>query len=111
MTVTILRYAVLSFIFGSANIAVAYEIQARAQGWPIGRWLTGEGATTKTLAVASMIASLVIAFLRLHWYSPIVVIGVGFIFGLVATRLLKSTVQYLAILGTLLGWALLIFVA
>lgn len=109
MEVTTLKYAVLAVTFGSGFIAIGYDIQARSRGWPVGEWLSGDAPVMKIVAFVTMVGTLGISFVVFRWWSPIVVFGLGVAFGFFATQLLKSKVQVLAILGTVVGWVLCLF--
>ena len=97
---------ILIIAFGSSFILIGYEDHARMNGWTVGEWLSGAASPMKILSVITMLTSLGIAFDLYSWWTPIVVFIAGFIFGFAATQLLKSLVQFVAIIGTIVGLVL-----
>jgi hypothetical protein len=60
----------------------------------------------KILSLVCGLSTLIISFVRFHWWTPILVVVVGIFLGFVASAVLKSMVQLLAIVGLLLGFVL-----
>jgi hypothetical protein len=106
MDPTILKYAVLVMTFGSGLVLIGYEDHARMRGWPVGALLAGDAPFMKLLAVVCMLSSVAISFFAFHWWSPLVVIALGFCLGFFASQLLKSWVQLPAMLGAIAGFIL-----
>jgi hypothetical protein len=92
--------------FGCAFILIGYEDHAKMKGWPVGEWLSGDAPFMKTLSAITMLISLGGSFYLYSWWTPIIVFVSGFIFGFIATQVLKSLVQFVAVIGTILGWVL-----
>lgn len=102
----IIDLIILTVAFGSSFILIGYEDHARMKGWPVGEWLSGGAPFMKVLAIITMIISLGVSFYIYKWWTPFVVFIAGFIFGFIATQLLRSLVQFVAVIGTILGWVL-----
>lgn len=92
--------------FGSGVILIGYEDHARMRGWPVGTLLAGDAFFMKHLAVGCMLSAVAISFFAFHWWSPLVIIALGFCFGLLASEMLKSWVQLPAMLGAIIGFIL-----
>ncbi len=105
---TIIDYFILVVTFGSAFILIGYEDHARMKGWPVGAWLAGDAPVLKILSVITMLTALGISFYLYRWWSLFIVFGLGFLFGFIATQLLKYRVKLVAVLGTVVGWVLCI---
>ena len=103
---TIIDFVILVVTFGSAFILIGYEDHARMKGWPVGAWLAGDAPFLKILSVVTMLIALGVSFYLYRWWSPFIVLGLGFLFGFIATQLLKYRVQLVAVLGTVVGWVL-----
>ena len=103
---TIVDFAILAITFGSAFILIGYEEEAINKGWPVGMWLSGDASWLKVLAFLAMIGTLGLSFYIYFWWSPVIVFGLGFLFGFIATQLLKQNVQFIAVLGTVVGWVI-----
>jgi hypothetical protein len=97
---------ILFMAFGCGFILIGYENHARIKGWPVGEWLSGDAPFMKVLSVITMLISLGLSFYLYSWWTPLLVFILGFIFGFIATQLLKSFVQFVAITGTVVGWVL-----
>ena len=97
---------ILIMAFGCGFILIGYEDHARLKRWPVGEWLSGDAPFIKILSVITMLLSLGLSFYIYSWWIPFVVFILGFIFGFIATQLLKSLVQFVAVIGTVIGWVL-----
>jgi hypothetical protein len=106
MNLVLLKYAVLIATFGSGFILVGYEDHARMRGWPVGALLAGDAPPMKLLAFACMLVSVIVAFFSFSWWSPLVVIGIGFVAAFAISEVLKSWVQFLAMAGAVAGFIL-----
>jgi len=102
----IIDLLILIMAFGCGFILIGYEDHARMKGWPVGEWLSGGAPPMKILSVITMLISLGLSFYLYSWWTPLVVFLLGFIFGFIATQLLKSLVQFVAVIGTIIGWVL-----
>jgi len=102
----IIDLLILIMAFGCGFILIGYEDRARMKGWPVGEWLSGGAPPMKILSVITMLISLGLSFYLYSWWTPLVVFLLGFIFGFIATQLLKSLVQFVAVIGTIIGWVL-----
>ncbi len=101
-----LKYAVLAMTFGSGLILIGYEDQARMKGWPVGELLSGDASFMKLPAFGCILSSVAISFFAFQWWSLFVTIGLGFTYGFLASQIMKSWVQFPAILGAISGFIL-----
>ena len=103
---TIIDFIILVITFGCSFVLIGYEDNARMEGWPVGAWLTGDAPFLKLLAFGTMFIALCISFYLYSWWSPLIIFILGFLFGFIATQILKSKVQFVAVVGTVVGWVL-----
>ena len=106
MDKAIIDYLILAFTFGSAFVIVGYEDEARERGWPVGSWLSGDAPPLKIIAILNMLLAIGLSFYIYKWWSPLVVLAVGFIYGFLASMILRYRVQFLALVGTVVGFVL-----
>jgi hypothetical protein len=103
MTVkTIIDFIILSVTFGSAFVFVGYEDYARARGLPLGERFAG-ASLLKIVSLLMLIVSLGISFYVYRWWSPFIVLVLGFTFGFLSLLLLKQRMQVIAALGSVIG--------
>jgi hypothetical protein len=76
------------------------------KGWPVGEWLSGDAPFMKISSVTTMLLSLGLSFYIYSWRAPLLAFVLCFILGFIATQLLKSLVQFVAVIGTIIGWVL-----
>ena len=103
---TVIDFIILVITFGCSFILIGYEDDAKIRGWPVVAWLSGDAPFLKLLAFVTVLLTLGVPFYLYSWWSPFVVLIVGFLFGFTSTQILKSKVQFVAILGTVVGWVL-----
>ena len=94
--------------FGCGFILIGYEDHAQMKGWPFGEWpfgewLSGDAPFMKILSVVTMLILLGLSFYLYSWWTPFLVFILGFIFRFIATQLLKSLVQFVVVIGTVVG--------
>jgi len=89
---------VLGFTFGL--ITTSYEDYALARRWPVGEWLSGTGKI-KILGFMVLIGSVISSFVITPWWFVFITIGLGFSIGFTLSNILKSGVQFIAIIGSI----------
>lgn len=98
------RALVLSGTFACAAVVFAYRDYAIQKGWAVGSWAFSDTSWIKILAAVTMIGAPILGLIEGPWWLLLVVPIAGFFTGLVATNLLKSLVQPIAIAGLAIGW-------
>lgn len=102
----LIDFIILIVTFGCAFIVIGYENEARRNGWSVGEWLSGDTAFIKIFSVVTIIIPLGVSFSKYEWWTPIAVVLAGIVFGFIASQILKSLVQILAVIGAVAGWVL-----
>ena len=102
----IIDLIILTITFGCSFILIGYEDHARIKGWPVGQMLSGAVSPMKVFSIITMLISLGLSFYIYSWWIPIIVFILSVVFGFVATQLLKSLVQFVAVTGVAVGWVL-----
>jgi hypothetical protein len=94
----------LSGTFACSAVVFAYRDYALQKGWLVGRWAFSDTSWIKVLAAVTMIGTPLLGLLAGPWWLVLVVPVSGFFVGLIATNLLRSFVQPIAIVGLAIGW-------
>ncbi len=92
-----------------AWIIVAYAYYAKNRGWWISNMFISDTSMVKLIAyIALPCSAFASAYLGI-WWEAIIVIILGLIVALLLTNLLRSFVQYIAVIGIITCWVLGIY--
>lgn len=103
---TIIDFIIMSITFGSAIVVAGYEDFARTKGWTVGARFSGGRSLLKIVSLAALLITLGISFYVYSWWSPLIVLALGFTYGFLSLLLLKQRVQVVAALGVVAGLVL-----
>lgn len=95
----------LTLTFGFAVIVLAYSGYADAHGWPAGEMFRSNTSFLKVFAAIAVPAAPIAALFVLPWWNTFIVVIGGSVFGLLATRILRSSVQLLTVIALPVCWA------
>ncbi len=104
-----LKVALLALTFGFAFTIVGYADYANAKGWPVGEWFRDSTSFANVFGFLGVIAAPIVTLWILPWWAVIIVLVGGFVFGLIATNVLKARVQIVALAGLVVCWVTNIF--
>ena len=99
-----LKIALLAATFAFSFIILAYEDYADHRGWPVGEWLRSKTSLIRIWGVMGLLAAPVAALFIFPLWTVIIVPLAGFFSGYVATRLLKTHIQIVAVVALPLCW-------
>ncbi len=105
-TKIIIDFIIMSVTFGSGMVIGGYDDFARAKGWPVAERLSGGRSLLKIVSLLALFIALGVSFYAYRWWSPLIVLVCGFIYGFLSLVLLKQRVQALAALGVVAGLVL-----
>jgi len=86
-----LDLGLLSFVFAMGLGTVTYASYARMKGWTVGKIYTAEWAI---VGLMSAITSLVVSFIVWKFWTPILVIVIGYTLMVIFISLLKKNSQW-----------------
>lgn len=86
-----------------AIVCISYQSFARARGWPVGELLSRDASVPRIFAFVTIVWALVKSFLLFHWWSPLLIVVVGWSLAFTLTMILKKHAQTLCILGLVPG--------
>ena len=82
-----------------AITCVAYDSMAQSKGWPAGEILSKDASFPKIVAFITILWVLGKSFMVFQWWSPIVILILGWILSFILTITLKKNVQLICIPG------------
>ena len=91
-------YMIFTVTAALAICAVSYDTFARARGWPVGEVFAKDASFVKLFAVIAGIWAVGKSFFVLHWWSPLVVLVLGWLLAFIITLVFKSWTQFLVFL-------------
>lgn len=91
-----------------AVVCISYDSMARAKGWPVGGILSKDGSVPKIAAIITALWVLGKSFMVFQWWSPLVILVIGWLLAFVLTMILKKNVQFIGVLGVFPALALTI---
>lgn len=104
---TVIDFIILSITFGCAFQLHCYESLASMKGWPVGSLLRkSSGSLVGSFATGTILISLGIALYLYSWWSPFVVIILGFLFMFLTQVILRERIQIMALVGAVIGFIL-----
>jgi hypothetical protein len=83
----------------AAVICISYCPMARQNGWPVGEILSKDGAMPKIAAFITALWVVGKSFMVFQWWSPIVIVAIGWLVAFILTVALKEGVQFVGVLG------------
>lgn len=92
-----------------AWVILSYDSYAARKGWPVGAMFTADVSMIKIASFIGLPVSAIAASYLAVWWSSIIVIVVGFFVALAITKMLRSYVQPISIMGLALCWVAGIF--
>jgi len=88
---------ILTFCF--CVTVATYGPYAQARGWPIGELYLEPSPLMMIPAFMLGISSIVLSFVKLQWWSFMVVAVVGWLLSFIITNLLRSAAQFIGAFG------------
>ena len=82
-----------------AVICISYDTMARSKGWPIGLVLSKDASLPKIVAFITALWVIGKSFMIFHWWSPIVILILGWLLAYLITISLKTYAQFICIIG------------
>ncbi len=82
-----------------AITCISYDSMARTKGWPVGEILSKGASLPKIAAFITALWVLGKSFMVFQWWSPIVIIALGWVLAYFLTMTFKKNVQFICILG------------
>ena len=82
-----------------AITCMSYDSMARPKGWPVGEILSKDASMPKIAAFITALWALVQSFLVFSWWSPLVILILGWFLAFFLTMSLKKNVQFVCIVG------------
>lgn len=92
-------YIIFILSMAAALICMSYSQMARASGWPVGEILSKETSLPKIAAFITLLWVIGKSFMVFQWWSPLIIIVIGWIVAFVLTRVLRENVQFIGIIG------------
>lgn len=92
-------YVIFISSMALAVICISYDSMARAKGWPVGEILSKDASLPKIVAFITALWVLGKSFMVFHWWSPIVILVMGWGLAFALTMTLKKNVQFVCTLG------------
>ena len=92
-------YIIFSVSMALAVVCISYSSMARQNGWPVGEILSKDTSVSKIAAFVTALWVVVKAFMVFQWWSPLVILVIGWLVGFILTMALKQNVQFLGLLG------------
>ena len=96
---TMVGYTIFIFSMATAVICISYDSMAGAKGWPVGEILSKNASLPKTTAFITALWILGKSFMVFYWWSPIVILIIGWILAFALTMIFKKNVQFIGVLG------------
>ena len=84
---------------GVAVICISYDSMARAKGWPVGELLSKDASVPKIAAIITALWVVGKSFMVFQWWSPLIILVIGWVLAFLLTMSLKKNVQFIGILG------------
>lgn len=97
-------YLLLPVAFIGGFILSVYPKYAPKRGWRVWRSLRDLGGGVASLGFASMAGAAVFLVLRAEWWQTLVLLVVGIAIAVMLMRMLKSTVQSVAVALIVFSW-------
>jgi len=92
-------YVIFTLAVAISIACISYDTMARSKGWPVGGVLEKDYSIPKIAAFVTALWALGKAFFVFQWWSPLLVLGLGWLIGFILTMALKRHAQVLCILG------------
>jgi len=92
-------YIIFTCSMAVAAICISYDSMARAKGWPVGKILSKDASLPKIVAFITQLWTLGKSFMVFEWWSPFVVLIIGWHLAFLLTMSLRKNVQFLGLLG------------
>ena len=99
------------FFIAAVSIAIAvisYDSFAQSQGWPVGSILRSDASTPKIVSFVLIGWALIKAIFVFHWWSPVLILALGWFLALGLVLTLKKNTQVLCILAVFPAFALVV---
>ncbi len=91
-----------------AIATISYPGFARAKRWPVGTILAADASIPKIVAFIAIAWALAKAFFVFQWWSPLMILPLGWLLAVALTLTLKRNTQALAILGAFPAYLLIV---
>lgn len=78
---------------------ISYDSMARTKGWSVGEILAKDASLPKIAAFVTAPWILVKSFMVFSWWSPIVILIVGWLLAFILVMMLRKNVQFVCIIG------------
>lgn len=92
-------YIIFIISMAIAVVCISYNSMARVKGWPVGEILSKDASVPKIGAMITALWVLGKSFLVFQWWSPLVILVIGWLLAFLLTMILKKNVQFVGILG------------
>jgi len=99
-------YTIFICAMAIAIACISYAPMAEQAGWPIGEILHRGGSIPNIIAFLTIPWIIVKSFILYHWWSPLVIVAIGWLLALVLTMTLKKNVQFLCVFGIWIAFLL-----
>lgn len=110
MTALTLNLTILTLTASFGWLIIAYEGYANKHGWTVGAWLSGPFSWLQGIAYIALIVSVILSFVKVAWWAPVVVLIAGNILARIMLSTLKAKSQIVSIVGVFVSLLLSIFV-
>jgi hypothetical protein len=92
-------YAIFICSMAMAVACISYDSMARAKGWSVGEILAKDASLPKITAFITALWILGKSFMVFSWWTPIVILIVGWFLALALVMMLRKNVQFVCIIG------------
>jgi hypothetical protein len=92
-------YMIFIYSMAMAVVCISYDSMARAKGWPVGEVLAKDASLPKIGAFITTLWIIGKSFMVFSWWSPIVIVIVGWILAFALVMMLRKNVQFVGIIG------------
>lgn len=92
-------YIIFIVSMAIAIMCISYDTMAKSKGWPSSEILSKNASLPKIAAFITALWICVKSFFVFHWWSPIVILILGWVFAFIMTILFKKNTQFICILG------------
>ena len=87
---------------------VSYAGFAGVKGWPVGEWYQTRSSFPMVMAGLALPAAPIAGAVLFPWWTALIIVVAGILCGLTVTRLIRHHVQYIAPVGLIVCWVLVI---
>jgi CHASE2 domain-containing sensor protein len=82
-----------------AVVCISYSSMARQNGWPVGEILSKDASVPKIAAFITALWIVGKSFVVYQWWSPLIIVFIGWFVAFVLTMVLRQNVQFVGVLG------------